>query len=911
MKPEARRTCQVCGAPISAGSDLCPVCALRGALSDDHATSESPADPTLSPSQLRFEHYEILTREDGSPFELGRGAMGVTYKAVDVNLRCAVALKVINARFIGDESARRRFVREARAAASVRHPNVASVFHLGKSGESYFYAMEFVDGEPLSEHIRRFARLKAKLALEITTQVAAGLVAVHKQNLVHRDIKPSNIVVSLEGDSATAKIIDLGLAKAIAESQSETVGSIPGSFAGTPEFASPEQFVGIGVDIRSDLYSLGATLWNMLVGQPPFQGNSAELMHQHLHATLQIEQLKRVPQPVAALLEVLLDKDPVRRFQSPTELLKAMPKIIGALDVGGIVLRESLQPTLATEASMETSKLHARLGPKSVAVLPFDSLSKNKQDSYFADGVQDEILSSLAKISQLKVISRTSVMGYRAGGNRDLRSVAYALGVANVVEGTVRRGGKRVRITTRLVDGRTDETLWSEAYDRDLTDIFVIQSEVAASIATTLAATLSAKERKIIETKLTDNLEAYDLYLQAKRLMEFAETDPLLEAINLLEQALRLDPKFTSAYCLSTKAHDQIYNGPDMTPMRRALGDAAIRSALALQPELPEVHLRHAYHLYMGYRDYERARVQLAIAKRGMPNNSELMVVAALMHRRQGNFEEAIQDFSKAITIDPRNPMIELANTLVMSRQFSAAKKEYDRAISLAPDHVVLKVLKAYYVIFMKTGDITAFRSELAKLPASMAEDRDVLNWRLVCALNGRDWLRAIDLIETMKGEDDDGSFAYAGAAVPVCCYSILITRLREEKLRANSKFTKTRAQLSKKVQRSQRHARLLSQLAVVDALLGKKHNAIAEAERSIEMLPLSTDSVHGPLVLLNLAVVYTWTGEIDSAFQKLNALTTTPGGLYYGQLRLDPYWDPLRKDPRFDKLLAGLAPKD
>jgi serine/threonine protein kinase len=323
VKTKHRRVCQVCGTPLRGESEVCPVCALRGVLGNEQPKSESSVEPIPSPSQLRFEHYEVLTHDDGRPFELGRGAMGVTYKAIDVNLRCLVALKVINARLIGDESARLRFVREARAAASVRHSNVASVFHLGKSGDSYFYAMEFLEGEPLDKLIRRSGRLETNLALEIIIQAACGLSAVHKQNLVHRDIKPGNIMASLEGNVATAKIIDLGLAKAVSEPQSETALSIPGSFAGTPEFASPEQFAGVGVDIRSDLYSLGTTLWNMLSGEIPFRGTCAEIMHQHLHAALPIAQLVHVPRPLVALIEVLLEKDPARRFQNPDELLKA------------------------------------------------------------------------------------------------------------------------------------------------------------------------------------------------------------------------------------------------------------------------------------------------------------------------------------------------------------------------------------------------------------------------------------------------------------------------------------------------------------------------------------------------------------------------------------------------------------
>jgi WD40 repeat protein/serine/threonine protein kinase len=340
MSTEPQRTCSSCGNEFSGAMDFCPVCMLRKAIAGDVESGESSASeetvgPTPEQATQRFEHYELVTGEDGKPLELGRGAMGVTYKAVDVDLHCPVTLKVINERHLGDESARLRFLREARAAASVRHPNVASVFHLGRTGQNYFYAMEFVEGETLENLIKRSGRLEVKLALEIATQVAAGLVAVHKQKLVHRDIKPSNVMVSMEdGGALTAKLIDLGLAKALSEPLSEAAISMPGAFAGTPEFASPEQFAGVGVDIRSDLYSLGVTLWKMLTGQTPFHGSSAEVMYQHQNAPLPVEQLNGIPQPLVVLLEVLLAKDPVRRFQTPAELLKVMPTVRDAIDAG-------------------------------------------------------------------------------------------------------------------------------------------------------------------------------------------------------------------------------------------------------------------------------------------------------------------------------------------------------------------------------------------------------------------------------------------------------------------------------------------------------------------------------------------------------------------------------------------------
>ena len=314
MSTEPQRTCPTCGNELSGATEYCPVCMLRKALAGGVESGQSCFEDTVKPTTpeqavQRFEHYELVTGADGRPVELGRGAMGVTYKAFDIDLHCPVTLKVISERHLGDESARLRFLREARAAASVRHPNVASVFHLGRTGKNYFYAMEFVEGETLENLIKRSGRLEVKLALEIATQVAAGLAAVDKQKLVHRDIKPSNIMVSLEDVGAVAaKIIDLGLAKPAPDAPAEAAISIPGAFSGTPEFASPEQFAGVGVDIRSDLYSLGVTLWEMVTGHVMFRGSPAEVMYQHQHARLPVEQLKDEPEPVVVLLDALLEK---------------------------------------------------------------------------------------------------------------------------------------------------------------------------------------------------------------------------------------------------------------------------------------------------------------------------------------------------------------------------------------------------------------------------------------------------------------------------------------------------------------------------------------------------------------------------------------------------------------------------
>jgi serine/threonine protein kinase len=445
----------------------------------------------------------------------------VTYKALDINLRSIVALKVINVAILGDQCACRRFVREARAAAQVRHENVASVFHLGKQGHAYFYAMEYVDGEPLNKLIRRAGRLQPAAALQVIRLVAGGLEAIAKQGLVHRDIKPSNVVVNCEGGRiVNAKIIDLGLAKSTVEDEAI---SNPGSFAGTPAYASPEQFAGIGVDIRSDLYSLGVTLWETLCGELPFRGTPLELGEQHQHAPLPAHKLSQLPEPITALLEILLEKDPCQRFQRPAELEEAVVKALESqdqwidhLESDGVRVRSDRSVQHRRWANINTRAfvwlrafmigvislviawhlLPGRVGfllgrrhqvlERSIAVLPFENISPNKNDVYFAEGVQDEILRDLVGVAQLKVVSRTSAMQYRGDYRLDLRKVASALGVTNVLEGTVQRDGDRVRVSIALVDAGNDHLIWADSYDRQLTDVFAVESEIAQQVAAKL-----------------------------------------------------------------------------------------------------------------------------------------------------------------------------------------------------------------------------------------------------------------------------------------------------------------------------------------------------------------------------------------------------------------------------------------
>jgi serine/threonine protein kinase/Flp pilus assembly protein TadD len=942
----AKRACSVCGTPLADDSPYCPVCALQQALG-----TQSYSDSNES-SELRFGHYQILRNQDGKAFELGHGGMGVTYKAIDTHLRCPVALKIIRAQFIGNEAARSRFLREARAAASVHHSNVATVHHLGESGGNYFYAMEFVDGETLEKLIHGRGRLEVELALEILTHVAAGLTSIHKQHLVHRDIKPSNIMLTWEESRLeNVKIIDLGLAKGVTE---DTL-SIAGSFIGTPTYASPEQFAGFGTDIRSDLYSLGVTLWEMLSGKPPFHGSAAELMDQHQHAGPPFEKLKSTPGPVMALVQVLLAKDPNQRFQAPAQLQRALTRVREAVSSGSKLSADEL--TSAELVAVKSSHVKPKKqtvrwvvssglcvaalavawffffgraaflfnqpanksipGEKSIAVLPFENISPNKDDAYFADGVQDEILNNLAKIAQLKVSSRTSVMQYRGDNNRDLRQIAAVLGVAHVLEGAVRRDGNHVRVSTELVDARNDSTIWADSYDRNLSDIFAIQSEIAQNIVTKLGVRFSSEEKQEIQRKPTENLQAYELYLRAKASItnstlsyEFSVNRQTLldDAIALLEQAVRLDPTFALAYCQIAFADQCLYApGLDATPERLRHYDNAVREALRVNPNLPEAHLAAGYYFYDCCRDYEQARAHLTLAESLLPNNSETHILAGYIDRGQGRWADSTKASERACNLDPENPgaLINLACNYEYVRQYRNEERIYDRLIALQPDNQILKLQRAMVSLYEK-ADVSQWRTALEALPSSLQNEPDMLVQRIVFFVLSRDWVKARELVRSSSSEELPFG---PGATIPRRCWEIPIAKHLGEHPETNPEFIESRDKLQQKVREHPKDPLLLAFLGLTDSYLGRNQEAIDEAKSAADMS--KDDGIVGPGMMTNLAIVYARANETNLAFQVLNISIKTPAGITYGDLRLDPDLDSLRADPRFDKLLAELAPRD
>ena len=586
--------------------------------------------------------------------------------------------------------------------------------------------------------------------------------------------------------------------------------------------------------------------------------------------------------------------------------------------LGGVIL--VLTVWMSAERAKKTSLVGANLSvsAKSIAVLPFESLSENKTDTYFADGVQDEILNNLAKIAQLKVISRTSVMQYRADTKRDLRQIAAALGVANVLEGTVRREGNHVRVSTELINASNDNTVWADSYDRDLTNIFAIQSEIAQIVASKLSAQLSPKELKIIEEKPTNDLEAYDFYLQSKQLiarvsaisLPSTEQESLSKAIQLLAEATQRDPNFALGYCLVAKAHDLLYSDLlDHTPERRALGDAAVNDALRLRPDLSEAHLAAAFHRYACYQDFEGARFQIAIAAQSLSNSSDLLELMAMIDQVQGRWEEATIGLEKAVSLDPRNPELleSLADHYSNLRRFRDSDRIRDRLIELEPDQPLFSLNKADAAFYEK-GDLKSVRAVYDALPSSMKDDLQIRNQRYYYAMCDRDFKTAREIVDTSPNEEIFFSFV----TVSRQCLDIWLEMIQGNRPRMEE-FRVTREQLSQKIDADSTNALLLSVGACVDIALGRKEEAISEAKRAIEMLPISKDAMIGPLLVKNLALVYAWADERNLAFEQINTLVKIPnnGFLNYGDLKFGPSWDPLRHDPRFDKLLAELAPHD
>src|SRR6266566_588314 len=568
------------------------------------------------------------------------------------------------------------------------------------------------------------------------------------------------------------------------------------------------------------------------------------------------------------------------------------------------------------------------ISDKSIAILPFENLSAEKENAFFADGVQNEILTNLAKIADLKVISRASVIIYKAGSARNLREIGQQLGVAHVLEGSVQRAGSKVRVNAQLIDARVDKHLWAGTYDRDLADIFAIETELAQAIAGELQARLTTSEKASIEEKPTEDLVAYDFYVRAVSLIYNAQVPSQAnlvdrsEAVELLNKAVARDPNFLLAYCQLAFLHDLIYQQEiDHSPARLALAKAAIDSAFRLRPDSGEAHLALGWHLYWGYFDYDRARAELAVAQQSLPNNPRAFELAGLIDRREGRWAEATHNLERACELDPQNNpyLITLATTYLRLHDYDQMARVMDRIISLVPDRNKPRIIRAG-IEAERRADTRPLRAAieraLANEPGS-AEDPFVARIRLDLALCDRDLdaassiAAALPLKQTLDAGFNEGSRDF---------WLGVVARLKGDAVAASAAFMKVRTKLEEELRVHPDNMGLLSDLGLIDAALGRKEEALSEGrramERGMELVPTAQDPMFGPYtnegsIKRSFATICAWAGETDLALEQLEAVTKNPGGPSYGELRLNPMWDPLRGDPRFEKIVASLAPKE
>ena len=556
---------------------------------------------------------------------------------------------------------------------------------------------------------------------------------------------------------------------------------------------------------------------------------------------------------------------------------------------------------------------------KSIAVLPFENLSANQENAFFTEGVQDEILADLAKVADLKVISRTSVMLYKSGNPRNLQEIGRQLGVAHVLEGSVQRAANRVRVMAQLVDARTDAHLWAQTYDRDLADVFAIQSEIAQKIADQLQAKLSPKEKSAISERPTSDLAAYDLFLRAKELIYDGDVNPsrlrddLFKAVQLLDQALARDPAFLLAHCRLAYAHDSIYwFNFDHTETRLALAETSVRAAVRLQPDSGETHLAEATHFYWGYRNYDRAQEELTKAQDALPNNVQVLMFLGLIDRRRGRWDEAIRNLERAVDLDPRNAeRIWRVGQIYSSdlRRYRDAIAMANRALALEPRSAFLRTLPV--VIGVEADANTApLRATLnaieAERPASAVE---VANISFQLALRERDPAAAAHALANIPSEGK-GTAYYNDVPRPHAWFEGLLAKLRQDAPAARSAFKAARAEIEKLVRAQPGNETPLSVLALIDAELGEKEKAIQEGRTACDMRPVARDAVDAETLVTNLARIYALTGEKDLALKQLEIVSKIPCGPSYGELRLDSEWDPLRGDPHFERIVESLAPK-
>src|SRR5213080_1789731 len=927
-------SCIKCGSASRVGRGLCLNCLLSAGVDSngDQPQAEETLDDLLSrihgpDADWLLGNYQILE-------EIGRGGMGVIYRARQRHSRRIVALKRILSCHADSRETLMRFRREAQAAAKLDHPNILPIYEVSESEEGLpFFSMKFAGGGSLLEAAPALRR-EPRRAVALMAKVARALQYAHDQGILHRDLKPGNVL--LDGHSEPL-VSDFGLAKWL-EPMSDLTRT-PSIF-GTPGYIAPEQVNGSASKLTpaADIYGLGAILFHFLSGRPPFIGE---------HALKVIQQATEKPAPKLRSLAPALDRDleticakclerePHARYRSAGELAEDLERWLHG---HSIVARPVSPPvrlwrwsrrnpivagmaalllTLGTAVGVliwkgEVSPNYGDPTP-GIAVLPFESLSPDKENAFFANGVYDGVLTKLAKLANLKVIKHNSVAKYR--GARDTQDIGSALNVAYVLKGSVRRDAGRIHINIQLVDTGDDSEVWAEEYDRNLNDVFALQSQIAQKVADRLKVNVSSSEKAAIQEPPTTDPIAYDGYLRAKDLLNdialsTRQKEDLFQAVQLLDDAVARDPGFFDAYCQLAGAHDRIYfGGFDHTNARLKLAETVIQSIQRLRPESGDTHLALAQHYYYAHRDYDRASQELVLAHLTLPNESRIPLLTGYIFRRQGRWEKSLEEFSKALELNPQDFSVlqQIALTYEALGRYQKMAETLDRVLAIAPKDVPTRARRAL-VDLERGADVRAFETTI---DAIMADDPNASlgftsTWLLIV-------LRERDSVGAQHALSNIGTGGCFDESIPFpdgWCKG-LAAWVRSDQSAARAAFDTARKELTEEVHSQPNYAAALCALGVVDAVLGNKDDAIREGERAIELTPLSKNAIEGATLVRYLAVIYAWAGDKDRAIQRLAETTYLPGShISYGYLRLHPLWDPLRSDPRFQAIVDSLAPK-
>jgi serine/threonine protein kinase/Tfp pilus assembly protein PilF len=927
----ATRICDNCADKIfdDAPKGLCPACLIDTAIdlfrSDDgeeleqsHLSNENGAQ------NLRdLGDYELLE-------EIGRGAQGVVYRARQKSLNRLVALKIIGLGHWATKAHVKRFRLEAEAAARLDHPFIVPIHEIGQSNGSCYFSMQLVEGGQLDQVVKR-EPMPSRPAAELIAKLARTVHYAHQRGILHRDIKPGNILLDAKGDP---HLTDFGLARLLETESSVTRTT---EALGTPSYMAPEQARGDNAQLSSatDVYGLGAVLYQLLTGYPPFLGDTT---YETIRLVLDTDPRQprllnpKVDRDLATICLKCLEKDPKQRYPSalalaedlehwlrdePTQARRAgillrTNKWIRRKPLAAALVVSLVALAVVISSNIWKSQFAARPPITGIAVLPFENLSNDNKDASLADGIQDDILTKLAKIADLKVISRTSVMQFR--GQHDIREIGEALRISHLLEGSVRKVGNRLHLNAQLIDVRTDTHLWAEQYDRDLNDMFAVQSEIAQRVAEHLQAKISAAERLAIERQPTADLTAFDLYSRAKNLLLMTSSDVsgrsnLLNAADFLNQAVIHDPSFFEAYCQLAHTHDRLYHlGYDHTPARLALAEAAVRAAFRLRPDAGEAHLAAAENLYRGHLDYDGALTELGVASQTLPNDPQLLELKGYIQRRQGKHEEALQNLERAADLDPRNVLLlqQIAVSYDLLRRYAEGKSVWSRALAIVPDDVNTKTELAG-VEYSWKADVRPLRRLIESIRATNPTAvRSIADAWLICALAERDAVSAKDALIALR----ETPFSDDVVQLNRSFLKGVIAGMMNDNEQVRAAFTAALAEQEKTVQLQPNYGPALCVLGLIDAALGRKEKALREGRHAVELVPIEKDALNGPIMIRYLAMTAAWVGDKDLACEQLATAARLPGGVSYGQLRLLPYWDPLRGDPRFEKIVASLAPK-